>query len=53
MISCLENCFGLGETNDTLLLEFHQMSQGPNEKIQNFGSKLECQFKILQEQFLG
>ena len=49
MILHLENRFGLGETNDTLLLEFHQMVQGPNEKIQDFGSKLECKFKILQE----
>ena len=49
MILHLEDWFGLGETNDTLLLEFHQMIQGPNEKIQDFGSKLECKFKILQE----
>ena len=37
MISHLEDRFGLGETNDTLLLEFHQMSQGANEKVQDFG----------------
>ena len=49
MILHLEDQFGLGETNDTLLLEFHQMVQGPNEKIQDFGSKLDCKFKILQE----
>ena len=53
MILPLEDWFGLGETNDTLLLEFHQMVQGPNEKIQDFGSKLECKFKILQERFPG
>ena len=53
MISHLEDRFGLGETNDTLLLEFHQMSQGPNEKIQDYGSKLECKFKFLQERFPG
>ena len=53
MISHLEDRFGLGETNDTLLLEFHQMSQGLHEKVQDFGSKLECKFKILQEQFPG
>ena len=53
MILHLEDRFGLGETNDKLLLEFHQMVQGPNEKIQDFGSKLECKFKILQEQFPG
>ena len=53
MISHLEDRFGLGETNDTLLLEFHQMSQGVHEKVQDFGSKLECKFKILQEQFPG
>ena len=53
MISHLEDQFGLGETNDTLLLEFCQMVQGPYEKIQNFGSKLECNFKILQERFPG
>ena len=53
MISWLEDKFGLGETNDNLLLEFHQMVQGPNEKVQDFGSKLECKFKILQERFPG
>ena len=42
MISQLEDCFGLGETNNTLLLDVHQMVQGPHEKIQKFGSKLEC-----------
>ena len=51
MISQLEDRFGLGETNDNLLLEFHQMVQGPNEKVQDFSSKLECKFKILQERF--
>ncbi|MCG8626387.1 MAG: hypothetical protein MJE68_30860, partial [Proteobacteria bacterium] len=53
MISCLEDRFGLGETDDTLLLEFHQMNQGTTEKIQDYGSKLECKFKILQERFPG
>ena len=37
MISWLEDRFGLGETNDNLLLEFHQMVQGPNKKVQDFG----------------
>ena len=49
MISHLEDRFGLGETNDTLLLEFHQMSQGVHQKVQDLRSKLECKFKILQE----
>ena len=40
MISQLEDRFGLGEKNDNLLLEFHQMVQGPNEKVQDFSSKL-------------
>ena len=53
MISQLEYRFVFGETNDNLLLEFHQMVQGPNEKIQDFGSKLECKFKVLQERFPG
>ena len=53
MISWLEDRFRLGETNDNLLLEFHQMVQGPNEKVQDFDSKLECKFKILQERFPG
>ena len=53
MISWLEDRFGLGETNDNLLLEIHKMAQGPNEKVQEFGSKLECKFKILQERFRG
>ena len=53
MISWLEDRFGLGKTNDNLLLEFHQMVQGPNKKVQDFGSKLECKFKILQERFPG
>ena len=39
MISRLEDRFRLGETNDNLLLEFHQMVQGPNKKVQDFGSK--------------
>ena len=42
MVSQLEDRFGLGETNDNLLLEFHPIVQGPNEKIEDFGSKLEC-----------
>ena len=29
------------------------MVQGPNEKVQDFSSKLECKFKILQERFPG
>ena len=33
IIAHLEDWFGLGETNNTLLLEFHQMVQGPHEKI--------------------
>ena len=53
MISRLEDRFGLGETDDALLLEFHQMNQGSTEKIQDYGSKLQCKFKILQEQFPG
>ena len=53
MISKLADRFGLGETNGNLLLEFHQMVQGPNEKVQDFSSKLECKFKILQERFPG
>ena len=53
MILHLEDQFGLEETIDMLLLEFHKMAQGPNEKIQDFGSKLECKFKILQERFPG
>ena len=44
MISHWEDRFGLGETNDTLLLEFHQMLQGVNEKVQDYSSKLECKF---------
>ena len=51
MISRFENRFGLGETNDNLLLEFHQMVQGTNEKVQDFGST--DWFKILQERFPG
>ena len=53
MIDRLDDRFGLGETNDALLLEFHQMVQGPHEKIQDYGSKLECKFKFLQERFPG
>ena len=53
MILQLEDRFGLGETNDNLLLEFHQMVQGPNEKVQDFSSKLECKFKIFKERFPG
>ena len=53
MILHLEDQFGLGEINDTLLLEFHQMVQGPNEKIQDFGSKLECKLKKFYPTFVG
>ena len=45
MISHLEDRFGLGDTSDALLLECHQMSQGVNEKVQDYGSKLECKCK--------
>ena len=53
MIWWVEDRFSLGETNDTLLLEFHQMVQVQKEKVQDFGSKLECKFKILHEHFPG
>jgi len=53
MLRRLEDRLGFRQTDDCLLLEFHQMMQGPHEKIQDYGSKLECKFKFLQERFPG
>ena len=43
----------MGVTDDELLREFHQLSQGARELVQDYGAKLECQFRCLQERFPG
>ena len=51
MIQCLDDKFGHSETDDSLLQEFHKMQQGSNERVMEYGSKLECKFRFLQERF--
>ena len=53
MIVRLVKYFGMGVTDDELLREFHQLSQGARELVQDYGAKLECQFRRLQEWFPG
>ena len=53
MIVRLVKYFGMGVTDDELLREFHQLSQGARELVQDYGAKLECQFRRLQERFPG
>ena len=53
MINCLESKFARAETDDCLLQEFHRMQQGSNERVLDYGSKLECKFPFLQERFPG
>ena len=53
MIVRLVKYFGMGVTDDELLREFHQLSQGARELVQDYGAKLECQFRCLQERFPG
>ena len=53
MIGQLIKQFRMGQTDDDLLQDFHQLSQGPCELVQDFGAKLECQFHRLQERFPG
>ena len=51
IIECLDLKFGHGETEDKLLQEFHQLHQGASERVLDYGSNLECKFKVLQERF--
>ena len=51
MIECLDSKFLKSETDDCLLQEFHQMQQGSSERVLEYGSKLECKFRFLQERF--
>ena len=51
MIRCLHKQFSMGQADDDLLKDFHQMVQGPHELVQDYGVKLECQFRCLQECF--
>ena len=53
MLQQLENRFGLGESVDILQQEFHQMMQTQKEKVNEFGSKLEHKFRLLQEKCPG
>ena len=45
MIGRLVKKFGMGQTDDDLLQDSHQLSQGPRQLVQDFGAKLECQFR--------
>ena len=51
IIQCLDDKFSHSETDDCLLQEFHQMQQGIKEGVLEYGSKLECKFRFLQERF--
>ena len=51
IIQCLDDKFSHPETDDCLLQEFHQMQQGIKEGVLEYGSKLECKFRFLQERF--
>ena len=51
IIQCLDEKFSRTETDDHLLQEFHQMQQGNCERVLEYGSKLECKFRFLQERF--
>ena len=51
IIQCLDDKFSHSETDDCLLQEFHQMQQGNKEGVLEYGSKLECKFRFLQERF--
>ena len=53
MIDCLDSKFAQTETDDCLLQEFHRMQQGSTERVLDYGSKLECKFRFLQERFPG
>ena len=53
MIDCLDSKFARTETDDCLLQEFHRMQQGTTERVLDYGSKLECKFRFLQERFPG
>ena len=53
LIERLDQQFGVGQAGDEILWEFHQMVQGPKESVSNFGAKLECIFRTINEQFPG
>ena len=53
IIEQLDKQFGVGQAGDEILREFHQMTQGPKESVQDFGAKLECIFSTINERFPG
>ena len=53
LIEQLDQQFGVGQAGDEILREFHQMIQGPKESVQDFGAKLECIFRTINEHFPG
>ena len=53
LIERLDQQFGVGQAGDEILREFHQMIQGPKESVQDFGAKLECIFRTINERFPG
>ena len=53
LIEWLDQQFGVGQACDEILREFHQMMQGPEESVQDFGAKLECIFRTINECFPG
>ena len=53
LIERLDQQFGVGQAGDEILREFHEMIQGPKESVQDFGAKLECIFRTINERFPG
>ena len=49
LIEQLDQQFGVGQAGDEILRDFHEMIQGPKESIQDFGAKLECIFRTINE----
>ena len=53
LIEQLNQQFGVGQAGDEILREFHQMIQGPKESVEDFGAKLECIFRTINEHSPG
>ena len=49
----IDRQFGVGQAGDDILREFCQMIQGPEQSVQDFGAKLECAFRTINEQLPG
>ena len=53
LIKRLDQQFGVGQAGDEILRDFHQMIQVPKESVQDFGAKVECIFRTINECFPG